>query len=422
MVQLTYIYYLRGTLMTRARDVANLIGSGNYSSTTFTATAGQTAFTITHTQGFIQVFMNGLLLDETVDYTSNGSAVTLTSGAAAGDEIEVVAYNTFSVGDAITQTAADARYYTQTDADTRYVNATGDTMSGDLTVTGNVDVSGNAVAGEFYNGSRKQYDQVNNSAISNTGNYDNFPRNSIQVVQGTITNQPYSNTGIALDYSSYGLGTNAFTDDDLDQRGVQIYHGDTYGQTFIRRRQGQVGGVPEWHEWERVITSKAPSQSGVYGGVVQVRGTSTNAITQTTSQAGFEAMKTSLTPHHAGNHILVMGTVYGSANDDAHAWLEYRINSGSWVRNSDLNGTYNSGAAFADFSITRSFSEPDQQVGFSTHAIFNPNTTNLVEVRVICSAENSNGFNLNIGTSRDTAGSYNNTTTKSTLVLMELAY
>ena len=87
--------------MTRARDVANLIGSGNYSSTTFTATAGQTAFTISHTQGFVQVFMNGLLLDETVDYTSNGSAVTLTSGAAAGDEIEVVAYNTFSVGDAI---------------------------------------------------------------------------------------------------------------------------------------------------------------------------------------------------------------------------------------------------------------------------------------------------------------------------------
>jgi len=108
--------------MTRARDVANLIGSGNYSSTTFTATAGQTAFTISHTQGFIQVFMNGLLLDETVDYTSNGSAVTLTSGAAAGDEIEVVAYNTFSVGDALNQAAAD----------TRYVNATGDNITGSL--------------------------------------------------------------------------------------------------------------------------------------------------------------------------------------------------------------------------------------------------------------------------------------------------
>ena len=110
--------------MTRARDTANLIGSGNFSSTTFTATAGQTSFTISHTQGFVQVFMNGLLLDETVDYTSNGTAITLTSGAAAGDEIEVVAYNTFSVGDALNTSAAD----------TRYVNTTGDTMTGSLTL------------------------------------------------------------------------------------------------------------------------------------------------------------------------------------------------------------------------------------------------------------------------------------------------
>lgn len=112
--------------MTRARDLSNLIGSGNYTSTTFTATAGQTVFTIAHTQGFIQVFMNGLLLDETTDYTSDGTAVTLTEAATAGDELEVVKYNTFSVGDAITQT----------DADTRYVNASGDTMTGTLNATG----------------------------------------------------------------------------------------------------------------------------------------------------------------------------------------------------------------------------------------------------------------------------------------------
>ena len=135
--------------MTRARDVANLIGSGNFSSTTFTATAGQTAFSISHTQGFVQVFMNGLLLDETVDYTSNGSAVTLTSGAAAGDEIEVVAYNTFSVGDALNQAAAD----------TRYVNTTGDTMSGGLTVNGG-NISLNA---SLYNSNTRLHDGLYHS-------------------------------------------------------------------------------------------------------------------------------------------------------------------------------------------------------------------------------------------------------------------
>jgi len=117
--------------MTRARDLSNLIGSGNYLSETLTATAGQTAFTVTngYTPGFIQVFMNGLLLDPGVDFTATTSpTVTLTTAANAGDELEVIKYNTFSVGDAITQA----------DADTRYVNVSGDTMSGPLVVDGAV--------------------------------------------------------------------------------------------------------------------------------------------------------------------------------------------------------------------------------------------------------------------------------------------
>lgn len=112
--------------MTRARDLANLIGSGNFTTETLTATAGQTAFTPsnTFTSNFLQVFYNGLLLDPTVDFTENGTTITLTVPATAGDEMEVVTYNTFSVGDAITQTEADVRY----------VNAAGDTMSGPLEI------------------------------------------------------------------------------------------------------------------------------------------------------------------------------------------------------------------------------------------------------------------------------------------------
>ena len=128
--------------MTRARDVANLIGSGNYSSTTFTATAGQTAFTISHTQGFVQVFMNGLLLDETVDYTSNGTAITLTSGAAAGDEIEVVAYNTFSVGDALPKSGGTFTGAVTHNSTVTHNNTV--THSGDVTITGDAnDANGN---------------------------------------------------------------------------------------------------------------------------------------------------------------------------------------------------------------------------------------------------------------------------------------
>ena len=89
--------------MTRAREISNVLGR-NIESTTFTATAGQTAFSIAHTENRIQVFMNGLLLDQTVDWTSDGSTVTLTSGATAGDEIEVVKYDNLSVANVVPST------------------------------------------------------------------------------------------------------------------------------------------------------------------------------------------------------------------------------------------------------------------------------------------------------------------------------
>lgn len=89
--------------MTRAREISNVLGR-NIESTTFTATANQTAFSITHAAGRIQVYMNGLLLDPTVDWTSDGSTVTLTEGAVAGDELEVVKFDNLAVADAIPRT------------------------------------------------------------------------------------------------------------------------------------------------------------------------------------------------------------------------------------------------------------------------------------------------------------------------------
>ena len=63
----------------------------------FTATAGQTSFpTSGYTPGFLDVYMNGVHLVNGTDYTaSNGSDVVLTSGAAVGDNVEVVIFKTF---------------------------------------------------------------------------------------------------------------------------------------------------------------------------------------------------------------------------------------------------------------------------------------------------------------------------------------
>ena len=65
----------------------------------FTATASQTSFaTAGYTPGFVDVFLNGVHLLDGTDYTaSNGSDIVLTTGAASGDTLEVVAYSTFQL-------------------------------------------------------------------------------------------------------------------------------------------------------------------------------------------------------------------------------------------------------------------------------------------------------------------------------------
>ena len=60
----------------------------------FTATSGQTVFTTTATLtgNFIEVFINGIKLRSTSDYTSSTNIVTLLSGANLNDEIDIIIY------------------------------------------------------------------------------------------------------------------------------------------------------------------------------------------------------------------------------------------------------------------------------------------------------------------------------------------
>ena len=100
-----------------ADGVADVVLSGVAATTfttsqTTTATEGQTAVTVSagYTDGFIDVYLNGICLITGTDYTqTNSNTVTLASGATAGDEIETVAWK--SLGDIVSiqslQTASD---------------------------------------------------------------------------------------------------------------------------------------------------------------------------------------------------------------------------------------------------------------------------------------------------------------------------
>lgn len=66
--------------------------SANYSTTEFTATSGQTAFTGSYNINKSEVYLNGILLLPTTDYSISASTVTLVSGAATGDVLQVQQY------------------------------------------------------------------------------------------------------------------------------------------------------------------------------------------------------------------------------------------------------------------------------------------------------------------------------------------
>jgi hypothetical protein len=77
----------------------------------FTATAAQTVFTtdLEFIQGYEQVFFNGMLLLRNSDYTTaSNTNVTLASGAAAGDIVEVVTITNLNSVNTYTQSEINA--------------------------------------------------------------------------------------------------------------------------------------------------------------------------------------------------------------------------------------------------------------------------------------------------------------------------
>jgi len=72
-------------------------GSAAYTRTSFTASASQTTFTVTYTVGYVEVFLNGVLLNA-ADYTaSSGTSIVLAVAAASGDIVETIAMTVSSV-------------------------------------------------------------------------------------------------------------------------------------------------------------------------------------------------------------------------------------------------------------------------------------------------------------------------------------
>ena len=84
----------------------------------FTAAGGETTIsglddnglTLSYLPGKEQVYLNGVLLVRTTDYTaSNGTSLTSLAALAASDIVEVITFTSFEVADAIARTVFDAK-------------------------------------------------------------------------------------------------------------------------------------------------------------------------------------------------------------------------------------------------------------------------------------------------------------------------
>ena len=75
----------------------------------FLATAGQTSKTgLSYTPSFVEVYVNGVLLTDTTDFTAtNGNSVTFTVALLLNDEVTVISLKTFTVADHYNKTEVD---------------------------------------------------------------------------------------------------------------------------------------------------------------------------------------------------------------------------------------------------------------------------------------------------------------------------
>ena len=77
------------------------------STSNFTATAGQTTFSVTYTPNYIDVFVNGVRLTSSEYTASNGTSVILNEGANAGDIVDIIVFQNSGLFDSSKWVAAD---------------------------------------------------------------------------------------------------------------------------------------------------------------------------------------------------------------------------------------------------------------------------------------------------------------------------
>ena len=174
-------------------------GGGSYTRTTITATAGQTNFTASYTVGYVEVYVNGILLNSTDYAATSGTVVVLSAAASAGDLVDVVAFTVGSITGSVTITGSPSSGQL-----TSWTGAT--SIQGITTGTGVATALGvnTGTAGSFV---------VNGGALGTPSSGTLTNATGLPLTTGVTGLLPIANGGLAASVSPTTTGNTIFTTD-----------------------------------------------------------------------------------------------------------------------------------------------------------------------------------------------------------------
>lgn len=171
-----------------------------FTTSTFTATASQTTFTVSYTVGLVEVYFNGVKLSSTDFTATSGTSVVLSSGAAAGDIIDVVSYAPATVANTYTQAAADAKFLQAannlSDLGSAATARTNLAVVG-TTHTGDVDITGELIV-DSYNETYAAITSSSNAITVDCEAGNVFSHTLTENTTFTFSNPPSSGTAYAF--------------------------------------------------------------------------------------------------------------------------------------------------------------------------------------------------------------------------------
>ena len=282
----------------------------------FTATANQTVFTgndaggdtLAIVVGAEMVTLNGVVLEITADYTVTTSTVTLTSGAAANDELNVYAFGNFEVANHYTKTAADTLYNAK-------ANLTGAAFTGAITTNSTFDGRDVATDGAKLdnieaNATADQTAAQIKTAYESNSNTNEFSDAEQTKLAGIATGgNNYVHPNHSGEVTSTADGATVIAGNVVDEANLKVSNAPTNGY-FLSAQSGATGGMT-WAEVDAL-----PSQSSNSGKYLTTNGSAASwavldTDANTTTKGLYEHAHTIAANYSitSGNNALTAGPI-----------------------------------------------------------------------------------------------------------------